>query len=1074
MTSLTRIPDSFWRSIGMQLVGVNDRGQLFPNIWVFHSINISPPTMISSSSQHLFVQFCVGGIAHGLVFVYAATTSVARRPLWSAIEQINTSFSGPLLLVGDFNAILGAHEKTGGRLPTRVSCDDFQTMVDVCHLTHIDIKGSPFTWTNGQGVGSHIEMLLDRKLKLLKPILKEWNVNVFGNVHTAVDSARTALEQIQLAISLDGFTEAPHVEELLAQDALSNALLVQEKFWAEKARRMEILMIQVWLKISFLPWFRIQKIALPSAEDVKNVVFSMNVDSAPGPDGYTGHFFQACWDVVGLDVVRAVRSFFQSGYILPNLNSSFVALIPKVQEANVITQFRPIAMANFSFKIITRILADRLAPIASRIILPNQFAFLKGRQISDCIFLASECVNLLDNKCCGGNVAIKFDVAKAFDTLNWDFLRRVLNAFGFHATFVDWISSILASARLSILFNGSPVGFFGCSRGVRQGDPLSPLLFCHAEEVLSRGLLCLVDMGHVQAISSPRPVKVPSHVLFADDIMVFCKGDKRSLLNLMAFFEEYGLNSGQLVNKTKSHVYLGKSAVHRRTLIYSWLGVPVGKLPFMYLGVPIFVGRPKQIYFQVLADRIRNVMSQWRGHSLSMAGRVTLVNSVVVSMLSHSFTIYAWPRTVLQQVRNWMRNFIWTGNVSSRAYHPVSWKKCCAPLKEGGLGVRNIMALNNAFLLKKFWDFLTKSTPAAAFFSARFLQHSGQPCPYYKKSSIWPGMRPLFMDIFYSSKWLVGNGRSIDFWHGNWLNGSIVDKLGIDHQLGKLLCAKVSDFIKDGSWYCSTNLYVDLATLWSEISAIRLPYSDMEDRLVWLDSSDGNLSLSIAYELKRSKQAIAPWDRWHGFGTQLQLLWWGMMGAGFYSLWNARNSIRFDERCLTVDYLIHSIKLQIREVDSWGFGIMRNSVDELCIFSALGISGRASRTHQIHEVNWLAPCAFQLKVNTDGAARGTPGLAGYGGIFRDHLGNFMGCFASSMGIATALEAELQAIIHAVTIASRKGWNSLWIECDSALPLFTICKVYRISVFANFVVLDRLHEKVGLGYGDFCCMVADEL
>ena len=872
MTSLTRVPDSFWRSIGMQLVDVNDRGQLFPNIWVFHSTNISSPTMISSSSQHMFVQFSVGGIAHGLIFVYAATTSVARRPLWSAIEQIKTSFSGPLLLVGDFNAILGAHEKTGGRLPTRVSCDDFQHMVDVCHLTEIDLKGSPFTWTNGRGVGSHIEMLLDRcfcsipwldywpmtscstlvrhssdhnpllisftkyiaqgpipfrfqklllghsdflkivqvawqsfevcgcpmfilqrKLKLLKPILKEWNLNVFGNVHIAVDSARAALEKIQLAISLDGFTDVRHVEELLAQDALSNALLVQEKFWAEKARvrwvregdrntgyfhtlakirraRSSITSLRIGndlvddvnilrdhvvqhftsafsddgniadtgLVENIIPSMVSDSengslLAIPSAEDVKNVVFSMNADSAPGPDGYSGHFFQACWDVVGLDVVRAVRSFFQSGYILPNLNSSFVALIPKVQEADVITQFRPIAMANFSFKIITRILADRLAPISSRIILPNQFAFLKGRQISDCIFLTSECVNLLDNKCRGGNVAIKFDVAKAFDTLNWDFLRRVLNAFGFHATFVEWISSILASARLSILFNGSPVGFFSCSRGVRQGDPLSPLLFCLAEEVLSRGILRLVDMGHVQAISSPRAVKVPSHVLFADDIMVFCKGDKRSLLNLMAFFEEYGLNSGQLVNKTKSHVYLGKSALHRRTLIYSWLGVSVGKLPFMYLGVPIFVGRPKRIYFQVLADRIRNVMSNWRGHSLSMAGRVTLVNSVVVSMLSHSFTIYAWPRTVLQQVRNWMRNFIWTGNVSSRAYYPVSWKKCCAPLKEGGLGVRNIMALNKAFLLKKFWDFLTKSTPAAAFFSARFLQRSGQPCSYYKK-----------------------------------------------------------------------------------------------------------------------------------------------------------------------------------------------------------------------------------------------------------------------------------------------------------------------------------------------------
>ncbi|KAL6224666.1 hypothetical protein ACLB2K_003521 [Fragaria x ananassa] len=911
MTSLTRIPDSFWRSIGMQLVGVNDRSQLFPNIWVFRSLNLSAPTLISSSSQHLFVQFLVGGIAHGLVFVYAATTSVARRPLWSEIELINSSFTGPLLLVGDFNAILGAHEKSGGRLPTRVSCHEFQHMVDVCHLTQIDLKGSPFTWTNGRGVGSHIEMLLDRcfcsipwldswpvtscstlvrhssdhnpllisfkkyvaqgpipfrfqkiwsghsdflktvqaawqsfevsgcpmfilqrKLMLLKHILKDWNVNIFGNVHTAVDKTRTALENIQLAISRDGFTDARHSEELTAHDALSNALLVQENFWADKAKVRWVkegdrntgyfhTLAKIRRSRSFITSLRVGDdlvedvnslrdhvvrhfttafsddgnigdtglveniipslvsysencclLAIPSVEEIKNAVFSMNADSAPGPDGYSGHFFQGMW------------------------------------------------------------------------------------------------------------LAIKFDIAKAFDTLNWDFLRRVLIAFGFHATFVDWISSILASARLSILFNGSPVGFFGCSRGVRQGDPLSPLLFCLAEEVLSRGILRLVDLGHVQTISSPRAVKVPSHVLFADDIMVFCKG-----------------------------------------------------------------------------------------------------------------------------------------SVSSRAYHPVAWKKCCAPLNEGGLGVRNIMVLNKAFLLKKFWDCLTKSSLAAEFFSARFLGRSG-------------------------------NGKSVDFWHANWLHGSVVENLGIEQQLAKLLNAKVSDFIKDGTWYCPSNLNTNLATLWSEILSIRLPYLDVEDKLVWLDSSDGLLSLSMAYEVKRSKQTIVPWDS-EAFTLlpgalfvmhllrqpttfSLSALSLGRSRVKYFL--GLRNSIRFDEHCLTPDYLIHSIKLQIREVDSWGLGTMRNSVDELCILRALGMNGRTSKPHQIREVNWHAPNAFEFKVNTDGAARGSPGPAGYGGIFRDHWGNCMGCFAGSMGIATALEAELQAIIHAVSMASRKGWRSLWIECDSAIAI----------------------------------------
>ncbi|KAM2653782.1 hypothetical protein EV2_025374 [Malus domestica] len=360
----------------------------------------------------------------------------------------------------------------------------------------------------------------------------------------------------------------------------------------------------------------------------------MDPDSVPGPDGYGGHFFRTTWDFISGDVVQAVRSFF---------------------------------------------ISDRLAPIAAQIIFPNQFAFLKGRHISDCIHLASECINLLDNICDGGNVAIKFDLAKAFDTLSWDFLTRVPQAFGFHSSFVQWISFILHSAHLSILFNGSPVGFFSCSRGVRQGDPLSPLLFCIIEEVLSRG-------------------------------------DKRGLRNLMAFMDEYGLNSGQYINKQKSRVYIGKAAFHRRSQIVSWLGVNLGDLPFIYLGVPHFRGRPKRVYFQSLADRVRQRMSQWQGLSLSMAGRVALIKSVVISMLSHGFSVYRWPSTVLVQVRNEARTFIWTGCADSRGFLTVSWKRCCAPLNESGLGVRNFASLNQAFLLKFFWEILVTSTLASSVF----------------------------------------------------------------------------------------------------------------------------------------------------------------------------------------------------------------------------------------------------------------------------------------------------------------------------------------------------------------------
>ncbi|KAM2622726.1 hypothetical protein TB2_027319 [Malus domestica] len=259
----------------MTLLRVNDRGLQQPNLWIFHSVQVSSPKVVCASNQHAFVHFNVNGITHGISFVYAATTVVERRSLLLSLAHDCSIFAGPHLILGDFNVVFGAHEKIGGILPQRSFCEEFQVMVDTCGLLLVDTKGSPFTWTNGRGISSHIEMLLDRcfcssswydtwpvtscstlarhssdhnpllvscqqyvaqfrkpfrfqrvwldhpnfinfvkeawgsfqvfwcpmyvlqaKLKLLKPLLKAWNSIVFGNVNTAVDSARNPLESI--------------------------------------------------------------------------------------------------------------------------------------------------------------------------------------------------------------------------------------------------------------------------------------------------------------------------------------------------------------------------------------------------------------------------------------------------------------------------------------------------------------------------------------------------------------------------------------------------------------------------------------------------------------------------------------------------------------------------------------------------------------------------------------------------------------------------------------------------------------------------------------------------------------
>lgn len=219
--------------------------------------------------------------------------------------------------------------------------------------------------------------------------------------------------------------------------------------------------------------------------------------------------------------------------------------------------------------------------------------------------------------------------------------------------------NILRSAHLSVSVNGQSCGYFTCSRSVHQGDPLSPLLFCLAEDVLSRGLSLLVDQGEVKRIATLRSISPPSLVLFADDVIIFLQGNGKSLHALMNFMDEYALNSGQVVNKDKSLLFLGKFASLWHNRIHGVLGITVGTLPFTYLGVPIFQGLPKSDFFLPIADKVKCKLSTWKGMQLSQAGHFQLIESVIQSLLVYSFQIYAWPNYLLRQVQRWMNNFFW-------------------------------------------------------------------------------------------------------------------------------------------------------------------------------------------------------------------------------------------------------------------------------------------------------------------------------------------------------------------------------------------------------------------------------
>lgn len=237
------------------------------------------------------------------------------------------------------------------------------------------------------------------------------------------------------------------------------------------------------------------------------------------------------------------------GHVHGPINATFIALIPKSDSSTSYDDFQPISLYNCLYKIISKVIAKRIKEILSRKISREKFGFLEGRQIHEAIGIAQEGLHSLKTKTLKG-VVIKLDLLKAYDRVNWLYIRMLLTHLGLSYGFIRWVMSCLTTISFVVLVNGAASPFFHSERGLRQGCPLSPLLFHLVAEGLSRFLDRTKRSGGFNGLQISQVLSI-SHLLFVDDILIFCDGSRHDVGKLCQGLALYKTSSRMQINEQK-------------------------------------------------------------------------------------------------------------------------------------------------------------------------------------------------------------------------------------------------------------------------------------------------------------------------------------------------------------------------------------------------------------------------------------------------------------------------------------------------------------------------------------------